>query len=112
MSDTAVVAARLQEIRRIIARHKRWDLLFALLGLCALMLGVLTFVSLFAQMVVEGGPRLSVDFFTNFPSRRPEQAGILSAWVGSTLVMIVTALAAVPWAWPPGSTWRNTRRRT
>lgn len=96
MSDTAVVAARLQEIRRIIARHKRWDLLFALLGLCALMLGVLTFVSLFAQMVVEGGPRLSVDFFTNFPSRRPEQAGILSAWVGSTLVMIVTALAAVP----------------
>lgn len=67
MSDTAVVAARLQEIRRIIARHKRWDLLFALLGLCALMLGVLTFVSLFAQMVVEGGPRLSVDFFTNFP---------------------------------------------
>ena len=96
MSDTAVVAARLQDIRRIIARHKRWDLLFALLGLCALMLGVLTFVSLFAQMVVEGGPRLSVDFFTNFPSRRPEQAGILSAWVGSTLVMIVTALAAVP----------------
>lgn len=96
MSDATAVATRLQEIRRIIARHKRWDLLFALLGMLALMLGVLTFAALFAQMVVEGGGRLSLDFFANFPSRRAEQAGILSAWVGSTLVMLVTALAAVP----------------
>ena len=33
---------------------------------------------------------------TNFPSRRPAQAGILSAWVGSCLVMLVTAFFAVP----------------
>ncbi|HQU62269.1 MAG TPA: phosphate ABC transporter permease PstA, partial [Nitrosomonas sp.] len=31
-----------------------------------------------------------------FPSRRPESAGILSAWVGTTLVMLVTAATAVP----------------
>jgi phosphate transport system permease protein len=47
-------------------------------------------------MIINGAPRLSWDFFTNFPSRRPEQAGILSAWVGSTLVMLVTAMTAVP----------------
>ncbi len=47
-------------------------------------------------MAVDGAPRLSWDFFTNFPSRRPAQAGILSAWVGSTLVMLVTAAAAIP----------------
>lgn len=35
-------------------------------------------------------------FFTSFPSRRPESAGILSAWVGTTLVMLVTAASAVP----------------
>jgi phosphate transport system permease protein len=47
-------------------------------------------------MALDGAPRLSWDFFTNFPSRRPAQAGILSAWVGSTLVMVVTAAAAIP----------------
>jgi phosphate transport system permease protein len=40
--------------------------------------------------------RLDWDFFTSFPSRRAANAGILSAWVGSTLVMAVTALVAVP----------------
>jgi phosphate transport system permease protein len=88
--------AKIREIRALIAAHKRWDLYFALLGVFALMVGLLTFVALFGQMVVEGAPRLSSDFFTNFPSRKPEQAGILSAWVGSTLVMLVTAAAAVP----------------
>jgi phosphate transport system permease protein len=48
------------------------------------------------DMAIDGSPRLSWDFFTNFPSRRPAQAGILSAWVGSTLVMLVTAAAAIP----------------
>ncbi|HSF21656.1 MAG TPA: phosphate ABC transporter permease PstA [Burkholderiales bacterium] len=88
--------ARLESIRALIAAHKRWDLVFATVGVLALMIGVLTFVALFAQMMIEGGPRLSWDFFTNFPSRKPDQAGILSAWVGSTLVMIVTAATAVP----------------
>jgi phosphate transport system permease protein len=60
------------------------------------MIGVLTFVALFGQMLIDGAPRLSWDFFSNFPSRKPDQAGILSAWVGSTLVMLVTAAAAVP----------------
>jgi phosphate transport system permease protein len=86
----------LSEIRSLIARHKRWDLIFALCGLLALMVGVLTFTVLFVGMVIDGLPRLSPDFFINFPSRRPEQAGILSAWVGTTLVMIVTATAAIP----------------
>jgi phosphate transport system permease protein len=60
------------------------------------MIGVLTFVTLFTDMAIKGVPRLDLDFFTNFPSRRPGQAGILSAWVGSTLVMLVTAFVAVP----------------
>jgi phosphate transport system permease protein len=89
-------AAKVREIRALIAAHKRWDLVFAMLGLLALMVGVLAFAALFGQMVIEGAPRLSWDFFTHFPSRKPDQAGILSAWVGSTLVMIVTAATAVP----------------
>ncbi len=86
----------LQEIRGLIQRHKRWDLVFATVGVLALMVGVLMFLVLFLGMVVDGLPRISPDFFANFPSRRPEQAGILSAWVGTTLVMLVTAVAAIP----------------
>lgn len=86
----------LQAIRQMIGRHKRWDMLFGLLGTLCLMLGVLTLVALFAQMISSGSERLSLDFFSNFPSRRAGQAGILAAWVGSILVMLVTAVAAIP----------------
>jgi phosphate transport system permease protein len=89
-------AKGVEQVRVLIARHKRWDMIFGLFGLFALMVGVLTFVALFVDMAIDGVPRLSLDFFTNFPSRRPGQAGILSAWVGSCLVMLVTAFFAVP----------------
>src|SRR5690606_26685122 len=91
----ASVAPNINEIRAIIARHKRRDLIFAICGIVALMIGVLTFAALFADMAIKGITRLDADFFTNFPSRKPERAGILSAWVGSTLVMLVTAGVAV-----------------
>ena len=45
---------------------------------------------------MDGAGRISWDFLTSFPSRRAERAGILSAWVGTSLVMLVTALLAVP----------------
>ncbi len=86
----------LQEIRKIISVHKCWDLIFMISGILALMIAVLTFIALFAHMVLDGAPRLTWDFFTSFPSRRAESAGILSAWVGTTLVMLVTAFSAVP----------------
>jgi phosphate transport system permease protein len=89
-------AANPAELRALIGRHKRWDAIFAICGLIALMIGVLTFAALFVDMAVDGFARLSWDFFTSYPSRRAGQAGILSAWVGSTLVMVVTAFFAVP----------------
>jgi phosphate transport system permease protein len=89
-------ARDLTAIRKLIASHKRWDLVFACTGVLALMVGVLTFTALFVDMAIDGVPRLSWDFFTSFPSRRAGQAGILSAWVGSCLVMLVTAFFAVP----------------
>jgi phosphate transport system permease protein len=85
-----------EQLRALIRKHKRWDLIFGLVGLLALSVGILTLVALFVDMAVSGVPKLSAEFFTSFPSRRAGQAGILSAWVGSILVMLVTALVAVP----------------
>jgi phosphate transport system permease protein len=86
----------LADLRRLITRAKRWDVIFMVLGVLCLMIGILTLATLFVDMVIDGAGRLSGDFFTSFPSRRASGAGILSAWVGSTLVMLVTALVAVP----------------
>ena len=86
----------LQAMRSMIAAHKRWDLMFGALGVLVLMLALMTFVALFADMAVNGLARINMDFLTSFPSRRAANAGILSAWVGSVLVMLVTACAAVP----------------
>jgi phosphate transport system permease protein len=83
-------------LRALISKHKRWDLIFASIGIVALSIAVLTLVALFVDMLILGGPRLNAEFFSSFPSRKAENAGILSAWVGSTLVMLVTAMTAIP----------------
>lgn len=85
-----------QKLRAIIRSHKRWDIIFGVVGLLAMSVGILTLAALFLQMVIDGFPRLTADFFTNFPSRRAGHSGILSAWVGSLLVMLVTAMFAIP----------------
>ena len=86
----------MQDIKSIIAKHKALDGMFAVVGLLALMVGLVTLLALIIDLAMDGVPRLSWTFFTSFPSRFPEQAGILAAWVGTTLVMIVTAATAVP----------------
>lgn len=83
-------------IRRLVARGKRNQYIFAILGLVCTMFAVLTLLAAFLDLLFDGLPRLSWDFMTSFPSRRATQAGILSAWVGSAMVMVVTMLAAVP----------------
>jgi phosphate transport system permease protein len=84
------------DLKAQIRRRKRWDVIFTVVGIVALMIGVLTFLALFTEMAIKGVGRLDWGFFTNFPSRRAGEAGILSAWVGSSLVMVVTAIVAVP----------------
>lgn len=93
---SAALPARRAELRALIRAAKRWDKVFVVIGILALMVGILTLAALFIGMIIDGVPRLTGDFFTNFPSRRSGEAGILSAWVGSILVMFVTGAFAVP----------------
>jgi len=85
-----------EEIRAVIAKGKFRDNLFKAIGIFCLAFALLVIVALIADMVIKGAERFTLDFFINFASRRATQAGILSAWVGSLLVMFVTAMAAVP----------------
>lgn len=95
-TNKASVIDNLDAVRAMIQRHKRNDILFASIGLLAIMFGLLTLLILFLDLVMDGYPRFNLQFFSDFPSRRAGSAGLLSAWVGSLLVMFVTFLTAVP----------------
>jgi len=80
----------------IVARAHRSDRNFAILGLSVLVISMIVLLSLIVDFMVDGLGRIDLDFLTSFPSRRASEAGILSAWVGTTLVMLVTTALAVP----------------
>ena len=92
----ASVLKNLDVVRAMIKRHKLNDYIFSLIGLLALMLALLTLLILFTDLVMDGHERFNLKFLSDFPSRRAANAGLLSAWVGSALVMLVTFLVAVP----------------
>jgi phosphate transport system permease protein len=70
--------------------------IFAIVGLVAMLVSSLTLIALLASLAIDGSSRVSWHFFSSFPSRFPAQAGIFSAWVGTSLVMAVTACTAIP----------------
>lgn len=80
----------------LVKRNHRRDLLFGIGGVVSLVIALGLLLALIGDLVVDGAGRISWDFLTSFPSRRAARAGILSAWVGTSLVMLVTALLAVP----------------
>ncbi len=79
-----------------LVRRKLAERLFIVFGLGTLSLAVLVLFLLIGHLVVDGLPRINWDFLTSFPSRRPGEAGILSAWVGTCLIMLVTIVTGVP----------------
>jgi len=80
---------------QIRARRMR-ETVFIGFGLASTLIGLVALSLLLFDLAAAGLPRLSWDFFTSFPSRRASAAGILSAWVGSLLVILVTGLIGIP----------------
>lgn len=85
-----------EAIRQLVQRGRRSDAIFAIIGLFCMMIGILTLALLLAGLVQDGAHRLDWSFFQNFPSRRAAKAGVLTAMVGSSLVMLITAFTAIP----------------
>jgi phosphate transport system permease protein len=76
--------------------NKFLDKSFAIFGLIATLIGLAVLSALLIDVFTDGLGRLSWQFITNYPSRRPEEAGILSAWVGTVWVMVLTGLIVFP----------------
>lgn len=83
-------------ISKVVATNKLRNKIFLIIGMVATMLGILVLFALFIDLFIQGAPRMNFKFFFSYPSRFPAEAGILPAWVGTCLVMLVTAVAAVP----------------
>ena len=77
-------------------KMRRQDFVFWLVGLFVLFFSLITLVALIIDLFTTGWMRITPEFFTNFASRFPEKAGILAAWVGSLIVIFVTASISIP----------------
>ncbi|XFA72527.1 phosphate ABC transporter permease PstA [Thermosynechococcaceae cyanobacterium Okahandja] len=83
-------------IAQNIQQRKLWEQIFIILGLFSLSVSLVTLFLLVSDLFLRGLPILNWQFLTSPPSSDPEESGILTAWVGSLLVILVTALVAVP----------------
>jgi phosphate transport system permease protein len=86
----------MHDVQQIIARRKRQDRLFNVVGIACTFVGIVTLAALLFNLAYAGLSRIDWQFLTSFPSRHADRAGILSAWVGSLAIMFVTGATAVP----------------
>jgi len=94
--ELIALADRAEASRARNAWRRRIERSFRVLGLVATLIGLVALAALIIDLAIEGWPRLTWEFLTNFPSRRAARAGILSAWVGSLLVILVTGSIGIP----------------
>ena len=77
-------------------RSRAAERAFYLLALSAVLIPLLVLAALLFGVLETGAARLSWDFITSYPSRKPERAGILAGLVGSLYLMILTGLISLP----------------
>lgn len=88
--------AETPDFSAIVRTRKRQDAVFNIIGIICTLIGIITLGALLVDMMSDGLGRLDWQFFTSFPSRFADRAGILSSWVGSLMIILVTATLAVP----------------
>jgi len=92
----AAATATVEALRADVNRRKLLDKAFVIVGLLVMFAALLVLAVLFLDLVRDGAPKLNWDFLNSFPSRKAERAGILSAWVGTSLIMLTTAAITMP----------------
>lgn len=96
LSTTPKFRAALPPVDGVLNRSARIDKYFAILGWVLIILSLGVLATLLFNLAYDGISRINWQFLTSFPSRRAGEAGIYSAWLGSLLVMLVTAFTAIP----------------
>ena len=74
----------------------RGDMLIQSMAVIVLALALASLAALLIDVMVDGMGRLNWQFLTSFPSRRPADAGIYAALIGSIYVITLTTALALP----------------
>lgn len=82
------------EFQTDLSKRYRQGNIFRYVSMVATYIGLIVLAILLVDVFVDGIRNLDWGFFSSYPSRKPEQAGYLSAWVGSVWLMVITALVA------------------
>ena len=72
------------------------DRAFKVFGICCTFIGLVVLAIFLVDIFIEGLSRIDWEFLTNLPSRRASRAGILTAWVGTLGILLLTTLIAFP----------------
>lgn len=72
------------------------DTVFKYLGIFCTFLGLALLVVFIGDILIDGLQRIDWNFLTSLPSRKAENAGILTAWTGTAWILALTAVVAIP----------------
>ena len=77
-------------------KNKIIDSSFKTLGIFFTLLGVVILIILLYNIIKVGYSRVNWEFLTSLPSRKPENAGIYTAIIGTLDLMLLTIIFAIP----------------
>ncbi|MAT53579.1 MAG: phosphate ABC transporter permease PstA [Bacteroidetes bacterium] len=72
------------------------DKAFQVVGIASTLIGLVLLAFFIGSILDDGLKRINLDFLTSLPSRKPEKAGILTAWAGTLWIFGLTALISIP----------------
>jgi phosphate transport system permease protein len=77
-------------------KNRLKDKAFQVFGVFCTLIGLVILGIFLVDIVIEGARRIDWDFISSLPSRRASRAGILTAWVGTIWILLMTLAIAFP----------------
>lgn len=87
---------RAEDFKISLPKRYALDKVFRIATWVATLFGLIVLAALLIDSFIDALPRLNVDFVKNFPSRRPQEAGVWPALIGSIWLLVLTAIFAFP----------------
>jgi phosphate transport system permease protein len=77
-------------------KNRLKDKAFQVFGVFCTLIGLVILGIFLVDIIIEGARRIDWDFISSLPSRRASRAGILTAWVGTIWILLMTLVIAFP----------------
>jgi len=77
-------------------KNRLIDKSFQYFGIACTLFGLIMLAVFISKILMDGIGRIDWSFITSLPSRKPEKAGILTAWTGTAWILGLTAIISIP----------------